>query len=110
MSFFIALIIIMLVWFFILAPFIRLIRISRQWRNTFADATRRARETRNPGAERKPKRPKKKIDHNVGEYVEFTETVDDRRTETGPGNDSGSSSAETESQIVDVSWEDIPEK
>ena len=99
----------MLVWFFILAPFIRLIRISRQWRNTFADATRRARETRNPGAERKPKRPKKKIDHNVGEYVDFTETVDDR-TDTAPRNDSENSAAETESQIVDVSWEDILEK
>lgn len=110
MSFFIALLIIMLVWFFILAPFIRLIRISRQWRNTFADATRRARENRQPGTERKPRHTKKKIDHNVGEYIEFTETLDFRAETSGRNDSDTTRSTETESQIVDVSWEDIPEK
>lgn len=108
MSFFIALLIILLVWFFLIAPFVRLISVSRQWRDAFSNATRRQQQSRQQQQQtRKPKYPKKKIDPNVGEYVEFTETTSSNPT--NPTATNTRTSAETEAQITDVTWEDLPD-
>lgn len=55
-----------------------------------------------------PQRKQKKIDPTVGEYVEFTETHihSEETKETADGK----TTIETESQITDITWEDIPEK
>lgn len=108
MSLFIALLIILLVWFFIIAPFVRLIRVSRQWRDAFGAATGRQ-QTNEPRRRQQsaPRRQaKKKIDPNVGEYVEFTETTTSTTTTDA---DSKSTTVVTESQITDVTWEDLPD-
>lgn len=53
------------------------------------------------------RRPRKKIDPDVGEYVAFTEVE-------GASGQSESyrtaTSVRVEQQVVDVEWEDIPEK
>lgn len=57
-----------------------------------------------------PRRPqeqhKKKIDPEVGEYVEFTETTVTHTTVDPDG--STSSRTATEQQITDVQWEELP--
>ncbi|MCM1311054.1 MAG: hypothetical protein NC301_08555 [Bacteroides sp.] len=106
MSLFLTLIIILLVWFFIIAPFVRLIRVSRQWQNTFNNATRQQQRQQHHKRPAQPQ-PKKKIDPTVGEYVEFTETEVSQTATDGQGNTTAT--RETESQITDVTWEDIPE-
>lgn len=89
------------VWFFIIAPFIRLIRISRQWKDAFSGGGQRQR-SRQP--EPQP-RPKKKIDPTVGEYVEFTETESTHTSTDTSGRQTTTHTSE--SQIVDVTWEDL---
>lgn len=111
MSIFFAIIIIVLVWFTLIVPFIRLIRISRQWRNTFKQARQyQQQDPRRQQQQRRPKQPvkKKKIDPSVGEYVEFTETVVEQ-TET-EADGSTRSTHTVEQQITDVTWEDLPGK
>ncbi len=67
--------------------------------------------------QRRPRQPEptrhrrkgKKIDPSVGEYVEFTETIgsttdDGRKTDATNGRNN----VQTESQITDVTWEDLP--
>lgn len=66
---------------------------------TGQNSTRSRRQPEQP-----PRRPKKKIDPDVGEYVAFTEvsvetTVSDGTTDIH--------TVETEQQIEDVEWEDI---
>jgi len=108
MSFFIALLIILLVWFFLIAPFVRLIRVSRQWRDAFSGATGRQQQGRQQQRQpREPRYTKKKIDPNVGEYVEFTETP--APGPTNPTATDARTSTETEAQITDVTWEDLPD-
>lgn len=52
-----------------------------------------------------PKRKKKKIDPNVGEYVAFEEIKVSAETTTETGD--SYSSVRTESQIEDITWEDV---
>ena len=94
-----------MVWIFIIAPFIRLIRISRQWTNprNQQQQQRQQRQRRRPQPQYTPK---KKIDPTVGEYVEFTET-DSPQTDATPG---ARPNTPAEPQITDVTWEDLPAK
>lgn len=110
MSFILALIICLGVWFFMIAPFLRLWRASKQWRDLYTAATgndprRQQRRRQQPQPE--PKK-KKKIDPSVGEYVEFTET----QTTTSQTDPDGTTRqhTESESQITDITWEDLPPK
>ncbi len=109
MSFFIALLIILLVWFFLIAPFVRLIRVSRQWRDAFSGAARQQRQSnrRREPRSQTPRAPKKKIDPSVGEYVEFTETTS--TTSATESDGTRETTTVTESQITDVTWEDLPD-
>lgn len=91
-----------MVWVMIIGPFIKLIRMSRSWTKA-ADMHRRARQQQQ--RQQQPPRPKKKIDPTVGEYVEFTETTVTRTTTDGPTT---TTTTETESQITDITWEDLP--
>lgn len=114
MTSFIFLLILLLVWFFILAPFIKLINVSRQWNKTFGDAQKRAQQRQaSQRKHEKQNKRKKKIDPNIGEYVEFTETTVNNTNSTTADKNAKSTtgnSAATESQITDVSWVDIPDK
>lgn len=102
-----------MVWFFIIAPFIRLIRVSRQWQNTFKQARNQQQQRQQQHQQQQQRRrsgtqhPGKKIDPSVGEYVEFTETTTPQ-TDT----DAAPRTAHTpvEQQITDVTWEDLPAK
>lgn len=105
MSLFFAIIIILLVWFLLISPFIRLVRVSRQWQNTFKQAQQQQQRRQQPQQEPRSG-AKKKIDPAVGEYIEFTET---RVSQTTPEDDKSSTTTHvTESQITDVTWEDLP--
>lgn len=89
-----------------ISPFIKIYKMSRQWRNVFEEARRRTRGTAdNRGRTRNttPKKRKKKIDPSVGEYVEFTETVCMEQT---PPREPPA--IKVEQQITDITWEDIP--
>ncbi len=99
MTIFIVICILLMVWAMIIGPFVRLIRVSRSWKRA---AEQQSRQRRQP---QQPPKPKKKIDPTVGEYVEFTETTV-TRTETD-GNTT-TVSTETEQQITDITWEDLP--
>ncbi len=57
---------------------------------------------------RHPRRTHKKIDPDVGEYVAFTEVETSSKTDTYTSG--STTSVRTEQQIVDVEWEDIPDK
>lgn len=100
MTFFIVICILVMVWAFIIGPFVRLIRVSRSWRQA-AEQQRQRRSAR----QQQPPRPKKKIDPTVGEYVEFTETTVNRTETDGTAT---TISTETEQQITDITWEDLP--
>ena len=60
----------------------------------------------------KPKRPKKKIDPDMGEYIRFEENnVETDQTDTddpATGTRRVDTSVKVEDQIVDVEWEDLP--
>lgn len=106
MSLFLTLIILFFVWSFIIWPFIKLVKISRRWRDAFTPPRSNGRQQQRQRAE--PQRPKKKIDPTVGEYVEFTETIVTSASE--PSDNDAATDTIVESQITDVTWEDIPEK
>lgn len=100
----IVILILLFVWFFMIAPFIRLYKASKQWRNVFEQAQKQQRQQQSTD-NRQPPAAKKKIDPTVGEYVEFTETTE---VATDHTDDTGSSiRVETEAQITDITWEDI---
>lgn len=105
MSLFLALVICLGVWFFMIAPFIRLWKASKQWRDIYSGKNRKQQASQCNSEQQKADK-KKKIDPTVGEYVEFTETSTTEQSSSSAGN----IQTETESQITDVSWEDIPEK
>lgn len=68
-----------------------------------AEANARARRK---GGWSVPKKKRKKIDPEVGEFVKFHETtVTAQATETADGS---TTSYAVEEQIIDVSWEDLP--
>ncbi len=105
---FIVILILLFVWFFMIAPFIKLYKASKQWRNVFEQAQQQQRRQRQADGRRQQQPPvaRKKIDPTVGEYVEFTETTEVTATATDGG--AGSSiRVETEAQITDITWEDI---
>lgn len=89
-----------MVWFFMIAPFIKIYKATTPLRDAYREAQRRARgQTRRPPEQ--PAKPKKKIDPTVGEYVQFTEVAE---TRTAPD---GTTTETRESQITDVTWEDL---
>lgn len=58
----------------------------------------------------RPDKKRKKIDPEIGEYIAFEEFT---ATETTTVNDNPadrSTQIRTEEQVVDIEWEDIPEK
>lgn len=58
-----------------------------------------------------PKRPAKKIDPEVGEYVRFEEvsvTAQQTSTVNNDGSQTDTTRVTVEEQIVDVEWEDLP--
>lgn len=111
MSFPIAILILLMVWFFLIAPFIKLINVSRQWKNTFTEAQKRAQQQYDNKRKtaKEPKGKKKKIDPTIGEYIDFTETKD-AGTTAPKSEKANSNSSATEPQITDINWEDLPEK
>lgn len=99
----------LIIWWAVIRP---AIVVRRQWRQ-MQDQARQFHERYNRRQPRQPESPRprkgKKIDPSVGEYVEFTETTgsttgDGRKTDAGNAR----SNAQTESQITDVTWEDLP--
>jgi hypothetical protein len=91
-----------------ISPFIKLIQVSRNWRKQFNNAQQRAQQQHNSTRHNQRNYPeqKKKINPNVGEYVEFTETPVDSQSQPQQEKKSTKSTV-TESQITDVTWEDI---
>lgn len=88
-------------WYYVLPWLLR-----RQIRKTFGVDPRSGRRNE-PSGPKKPEPPvtKKKIDPTVGEYVEFTETVETSTRQTPEGEET---SVRVEQQITDVQWEDLP--
>lgn len=89
-------------------------RARNQFKQMFGQQSGTASGNRQPN-ERKagwttPLRRKKKIDPQVGEYVEFTETVTSSANQNDRHQDqtrqSGRQSAEN--QVSDAEWEDLP--
>ena len=91
----------LLFWYYVLPWLLR-----RQIRKTFGFDPRNPQRQEQPRP-RQPEPPvaKKKIDPTVGEYVEFTETVETTTRHTAEGEET---SVRVEQQITDVQWEDIP--
>lgn len=108
MGFFTILLILFLI--FIVWP---VVRTSIRIRSVMRDMTDRARQAagsgfRNPSSAGQ-KRKRKKIDPNVGEFVEFVE-ISTVRDELNTDNSGNTSKFRTEQQIVDAEWVDIPDK
>ncbi len=64
-----------------------------------------------PQPEPEPKRPAKKIDPDVGEYVRFEEitvTTEESSTLHADGTQTDTTRVTVEDQVVDVEWEDLP--
>ena len=58
----------------------------------------------------KPRSKKKKISEDVGEYVKFSEiTISETESHRQAGAERNSTTI-TEQQVVDVEWEDLPDK
>lgn len=55
----------------------------------------------------RPKRSRKKIDKDVGEYVEYEEIIVNHQ-ESASHSSGGTRVTEVESQIVDAEWEELP--
>ncbi len=81
--------------------------LRRQIRKTFGFDPRGGRQQERKQQSQQPEPPvaKKKIDPTVGEYVEFTETVESTTRQTPEGEEN---SVRVEQQITDVQWEDLP--
>lgn len=99
---------------FIVVPIVRVMltiyRARRQTRRFF-DQFRTAagggasQQQKRPGdARQQPRRPKKKIDPSVGEYVAFEEI---KSTVSESDADASAAYTEVEQQVEDVEWEDI---
>lgn len=106
MGIFLAILIGLFVWVFMIAPFIKIYKASRQWRDAFQQAQSEARRRQQPPRPEQSARRKKKIDPSVGEYVEFTETTEVRSSETDREH---TRTTVSEQQITDVTWEDLPD-
>lgn len=76
-------------------------KVRNQTRDMFNQATGRGKKQNNS----QPQPKQKKIDPNVGEYVEFEEIqVSETKTQTSTYS---SATYKSESQIDDVEWEEI---
>lgn len=111
MSLIIATLIILFVWVFMISPFLKIYKATKQFRQTMNRAQQQARDhferQRQAAREQQQPRPRKKIDPAVGEYVEFTETTVE--TSSTAGSDATTRrTTVTEQQITDVTWEDLP--
>lgn len=84
-------------------------KVQRNVRDAFEQATRGNGPASNTAGS--PRR-KKKIDKDVGEYVEFEDitTASSSYSETVEGPDGSRRVAESELQVVDAEWEEIPPK
>jgi hypothetical protein len=84
-------------------------KVQRNVRDAFEQAARGNGPASNTAGS--PRR-KKKIDKDVGEYVEFEDitTASSSYSETVEGPDGSRRVAESESQVVDAEWEEIPPK
>ncbi len=69
-----------------------------------AEANERARRK---GGWSTPRKKRKKIDPEVGEFVKFKETVVSEQ-DTKTASDGSGASFTAEEQITDVTWEDLP--
>lgn len=78
-------------------------RFKNQARDMFNRATGRSNGNSSNHNNTQSQRPRKKIDPDIGEYVEFEEIEVTAKTRT----DNGDVSYRTESQITDVEWEDV---
>lgn len=58
----------------------------------------------------KPRNKKKKISEDVGEYVKFSEVTVSESESRRQNEADGRTRTVTEQQVVDVEWEDLPEK
>lgn len=98
----------LLIWWILIRP---AIFVRRQWRQ-MQDQARQFHEQYNRQQSRPSeshrRRRKKKIDPSVGEYVEFTETTDSATGGRSSDAGSGRTDVQPESQITDVTWEDLP--
>lgn len=73
----------------------------------YSDAMKRAREQQfrqHQQARQNQPQTKKRIDPNVGEYVEFTEVSEVKQTKTNSGS---RTEVKSESQIEDITWEEL---
>lgn len=101
MSLLLIIALVLLLWYYVLPYLIR-----RRFQRTFGF------DPRDPNRQRRQQQPKpeppvkkKKIDPTVGEYVEFTETVETTTRVTPEGE---GTTVKTEQQITDIQWEDLP--
>lgn len=84
-------------------------RRARDLFSQFGPQPRQEQHTRKAGWSSTAPRKRKKIDRNVGEYVDFEE-IAVSQTETATGADGSTTSrttTEVEQQVTDVEWEDV---
>lgn len=108
MSLIFFILLILFVWF-ILLPALKVYRaysnLRKQARDFFGGNPRTDKQTPHGDPSRAPKPKRKKIDPNIGEYVEFEEiTVSTTSTSE---NGHTTTNYRRESQVTDVEWEDI---
>jgi len=102
--------------FFVVIPVCKLLwrgwQFHRRWKDATAnlrDAYNKAYSASSRGDDRKsqqPRRKKKKIDPNVGEYVAFEEIRSSSAT-TASAHGNGDTAYRSEPQIEDAVWEDV---
>lgn len=104
---FILLVLILLIAYVVLTPFIRVygaVRKARKQMNDFYGAMNGGGKSAQQQAE--PLRREKKIDANVGEYVEFEEIEENTEQAEQTSSDYTHKNYPTE-QVEDAEWEDI---
>lgn len=104
---FILLVLFLLVAYVVLTPFIRVygaVRKARKQMNEFYSNMNGGGKSAQQQAE--PSRREKKIDANVGEYVEFEEIVENSEQAEQTSSDYTHKNYSTE-QVEDAEWEDI---
>ena len=108
--------ILLLLIFFVVIPVCKLLWRGWQFHRRWKDATANLRDayaraygdrTRSGRQSHQPKRKKKKIDPNVGEYVAFEEIHVSQTTTSQAGDTHGNTSFRAESQVEDAVWEDV---
>ncbi len=111
MSLFGLILLILFVWF-VLRPVIRFfMTVNRLQREARRAAAGQARRSQPQSSERKagwttPASRRKKFDRNIGEYIEYEEVTTVSTPHAAEQAENGKYTR-TESQIVDVEWEDI---